>query len=234
MAKDPAFLFYTGDFSTGTQFFSDAQVGKYLRLLMAQHQHGHLTKEQMMFICGTYDEQVFKKFIPDAAGTFFNERLEFEIERRKSFVQSRSNNRKDKKNISSSYEKHMSNHMENENKREKGKKKEKKETEIIFPFVSEVFLKVWVEWKKYKSVEHKFNYKSPISEQASLHQLQKLSENNEGVAIQIILQSITNGWKGFFKLKDENGKSTSSNKHGLDDLKKRAEAVLRGDPGAKL
>ena len=42
MAKDPAFLFYTGDFATGTQFLTDDQMGKYIRLLMAQHQHGHL------------------------------------------------------------------------------------------------------------------------------------------------------------------------------------------------
>ncbi len=48
MAKDPAFLFYTGDFSTGTQFFTDEQVGKYVRLLMAQHQIGHLEEKHMI------------------------------------------------------------------------------------------------------------------------------------------------------------------------------------------
>ena len=43
--KDPAFLFYTNDFDRGCQFFTDEQVGKYIRLLMAQHQHGHLSEK---------------------------------------------------------------------------------------------------------------------------------------------------------------------------------------------
>ena len=42
MAKDPAFLFYTKDFQSGTQDMSCAEVGAYLRLLMYQHQHGSI------------------------------------------------------------------------------------------------------------------------------------------------------------------------------------------------
>src|SRR6185437_9562737 len=61
MAKDPAFLFYSNDFDSGTKFLTDEQVGKYLRLLMSQHQHGHLTEKQMLFICKTRDEEIFKK-----------------------------------------------------------------------------------------------------------------------------------------------------------------------------
>ena len=115
MAKDPAFLFYPGDFNTGTQFFTDEQVGKYIRLLMAQHQHGHLTENQVLFICKSYDNHVMSKFIKDSAGLWFNERLEIEINKRKKYVESRSNNREGKvkkKNISVSYD----SHMENENK----------------------------------------------------------------------------------------------------------------------
>ena len=40
MAKDPAFLFYTSDFLTGTMFMTNEQVGIYIRLLCSQHQHG--------------------------------------------------------------------------------------------------------------------------------------------------------------------------------------------------
>jgi len=39
MGKDPAFLFYSNDFDQGTKFFTDDQTGKYIRLLIAQHQH---------------------------------------------------------------------------------------------------------------------------------------------------------------------------------------------------
>lgn len=114
MAKDPAFLFYPGDFNTGTQFFSDEQVGKYMRLLMAQHQHGHLTENQVIIICKSYDKDVMSKFSKDSDGLWFNERLETEVIKRKKFVKSRSDNRVNglkEKIICSSYD----NHMENEN-----------------------------------------------------------------------------------------------------------------------
>lgn len=115
MAKDPAFLFYPGDFTTGTQFFSNEQVGKYMRLLMAQHQHGHLPEKHMIFICGSYDKDIFSKFIQDSEGNWYNERLEFEVNKRKNYVDSRSKNKEGKtkeKIISKSYD----SHMENENR----------------------------------------------------------------------------------------------------------------------
>ena len=115
MAKDPAFLFYTGDFSTGTQFFSDEQLGKYLRLLMAQHQHGHLSENQMIFISKSYDNDIFSKFEKDEKGLYFNKRLEVEVIKRKNYTESRSKNKTGKtkeKIISLSYD----NDMENKNK----------------------------------------------------------------------------------------------------------------------
>lgn len=116
MAKDPAFLFYPGDFNTGTQFFSDEQVGKYMRLLMAQHQHGHLTENQVIFICKSYDKDVMSKFKKDSAGLWYNERLESEVNKRKKFIESRSKNKEGKtkeKIISKSYENHMENRDRN-------------------------------------------------------------------------------------------------------------------------
>ena len=43
MSKDPAILFYTGDFITGTLTMTDDQRGKYILLLCLQHQKGRLT-----------------------------------------------------------------------------------------------------------------------------------------------------------------------------------------------
>lgn len=117
MAKDPAFLFYPGDFNTGTQFFTDEQVGKYMRLLMAQHQHGHLTENQVIFICKSYDKEVMSKFKKDSAGLWYNERLEIESNKRKKFIESRSKNKEGKtkeKIISKSYDPHMENKDINE------------------------------------------------------------------------------------------------------------------------
>lgn len=93
MGKDPAILFYTGDFLTGTSFFNDEQRGKYIKLLCEQHQNGHIPEEHMIEICKTYDSPVMKKFIKDSAGMYFNERMEEEAIRRKTYSESRRNNR---------------------------------------------------------------------------------------------------------------------------------------------
>lgn len=83
MAKDPAFLFYSSDFLTGTAFLSNDQVGMYIRALCHIHQQGHLTEKQLKHICGGYDDDVFSKFSIDENGLFFNERLESEIIKRR-------------------------------------------------------------------------------------------------------------------------------------------------------
>lgn len=121
MAKDPAFLFYTNDFLSGTQFLSDDQLGKYMRLLLAQHQHGHLTEDQVIFICKSYDNHIMSKLKKDDKGLWYNERLEIEIEKRKNYVESRSKNKEGKtkqKNMSESYENHMVNKDRNKDKNE--------------------------------------------------------------------------------------------------------------------
>lgn len=114
--KDPAFLFYSDNFLSGTMFFNDEQTGKYIRLLCAQHQTGHLEEKHMIFICKGYDEDIFKKFTKDEDGKYFNERLETEIVKRRNYSESRSNNKKGKvksinksKIISKSYDNHMGN-----------------------------------------------------------------------------------------------------------------------------
>ena len=121
--KDPAFLFYSSDFLTGTYFLNDAQVGKFIRLLCFHHQKGRLTKEHMIKICLTYDKDIFDLFTKDENGLYFNERLESEVNRRKKYSESRRNNRKKKTNneipvlnISKTYDQHMETETETETK----------------------------------------------------------------------------------------------------------------------
>ncbi len=76
--------------------------------------------------------------------------------------------------------------------------KEGKSKKIIFPFESKEFLSVWETWKEYKKKEHRFSYKSEISENAALQKLKELSNDNEQRSIQIINDSIANGYKGLF------------------------------------
>jgi uncharacterized protein YdaU (DUF1376 family) len=114
MAKDPAVLFYTSDFLTGTILMTNEQKGKYITLLCLQHQKGLLSEKDMLNICQSYDEDIFNKFIKEGSN-YYNKRMKEEHEKRVNFSKSRSENRKkgieNKNIISSSYD----NHMENEN-----------------------------------------------------------------------------------------------------------------------
>jgi len=210
MAKDPAFLFYTGDFSTGTQFFSDEQVGKYLRILMAQHQHGHLTKNQVMFICKSYDEDIFSKLTIDENGLYFQKRLEFEVNKRVAFSESRRKNKqgkeKDITNISKSYDKHMENENENkkENKDKKGKGVVGEKQKLEIP---DEFIPIWNEWLEYRKAKKKKDYAGVKWEQIAVNNFLKLSEYNIETAKKIILQTVENNWEGLFKLKPNKNES---------------------------
>ena len=92
------------------------QKGKYIVLLCLQHQQGFLTYKDMINICSTYDEDIFIKFVKEG-DLYYNRRMKEESDRRKKYSESRSENRK---NISSSYDKHMETETEtiNINKKE--------------------------------------------------------------------------------------------------------------------
>jgi len=119
MAKDPAVLFYTSDFLSGTYTLTDEQVGKYIRLLCLQHQKGKLTDKDMYRVCGTYDSEIFCKFIKED-DFYYNKKMYDETNRRKSYTESRRNNRNSVKNIKNeesydpSYDESYVKHMETE------------------------------------------------------------------------------------------------------------------------
>lgn len=74
---------------------------------------------------------------------------------------------------------------------------------IIYPFDDE-FKEYWDLWKQYKKEQFKFVYKSVISEQAALNKLVRLAKGDKQTAMQIIDESMANGWQGFFELKKQN------------------------------
>jgi hypothetical protein len=114
MAKDPAVLFYTSDFLSGTFTMDDTQVGKYIRLLCLQHQKGKLTQKDMLSICKAYDVEIWDKFKVED-GLYYNERMYNETIRRQKFSESRRNNAKStkKESTSEAYAKHMETETEN-------------------------------------------------------------------------------------------------------------------------
>lgn len=121
MSKDPAFLFYPNDYIGGTMGMTFEEKGAYIELLMLQFNRGHMTSDMAGQTVGQLWVKVQDKFKVDNKGLYYNERLELEIERRKSFVQSRFNNLSGKNQYSKKRghkEGHMTNHMENENENE--------------------------------------------------------------------------------------------------------------------
>lgn len=84
MTKDPAFLFYSSDFITGTLTMTDEEIGMYVRILCMQHQTCHLDAKTMQKLCGgIIPPAVLAKFSIDAEGSYYNQRLEDEMIKRK-------------------------------------------------------------------------------------------------------------------------------------------------------
>jgi uncharacterized protein YdaU (DUF1376 family) len=195
--KDPAVLFYTSDFLTGTLTMTDEQVGKYIRLLCLQHQTSFISEIDMNIICKS-DEKVMSKFIKTENG-FFNQRLKVEIEKRANFCNSRRKNREGKlkekptppkkvkeNNICFSYVKHM----ENEN-----------EIINVIENDNKILIKIFIKWLKYKN-ERKENYKTKISFNQCYNNLLEYSNGNILLAEKIINKSIAGNYQGFFELKE--------------------------------
>lgn len=120
--KDPAFLFYPSDFIMGTMRMTYEQKGKYIQLLCMQHDLHELTQSDIDFVLTQNDSIVLSKFVKTESGTYYNQRLRFESDKRKLYSESRRNNRvkktdtsnvtlgnKDMIDISKSYDEHMVN-----------------------------------------------------------------------------------------------------------------------------
>jgi hypothetical protein len=271
MDKDPAFLFYSQDFYTGTRLMTPEERACYIDLLIYQHQNGiiPLDIDRVLMFCsgvakatlqatlqakfkqcdkGWYNEKLntvmdlrgkYKEHQSDSGliGAFYK-RAKADLPAKKyrelkDFIynkygkESLLNDLKSEATLQATLQgllKHLENEIENEIEIENVNKDNnvvEEKAEIVFPFDSENFRAQWNIWKDYKQKEFDFKFKSLGSEQANLTQLSNLAEN-ETEAIAIIHQSMANGWKGFFKIKNETNGVTK--KHNFvftaDDFKR--------------
>lgn len=133
MAKDPAFLFYPGDWLGGTMGMTFEQKGAYFELLIFQFNNGPFTEaqaQQVLSTCPASTWQVVRHKFSKMGDRFLNKRLAAEIEKRTSFSESRRNNAKSKKTPTKNG-KAYAQHMENENRNEnEDRSKDKKEPKI--------------------------------------------------------------------------------------------------------
>ena len=172
MAKDPAVLFYTSDFLSGTFTMTNEQVGKYIRLLCLQHQKGKLNEKDMLSICSAYDVDIWDKFkIED--GVFINERMHNEAVRRQKFSESRRNNAKSPKNDSTSkaYAKHM-----------------ETETETINETITINKTKTKIHDFKFEEWWLMYDYK--ISKDKAKKSWDKLNEQEKDLALHMVLEYV--------------------------------------------
>lgn len=212
--KDPAFLFYSSDFLTGTMFWTNEQVGLYMRMLCAQHQHGgridtNVLRTQCESI--TNGQVVYSKFKHDKDGSY-NERMQLEMEKRKAksvkaaaSVQKRWNKSKSQ----DTYERNTNViRSENENENEIVNENRNKRSKFVIPEPLDVL-----------------TYMSELNEKANnLWQANKV----RSVAQEFYDYYTSNGWKvGKNSMKDwqatarrwmNNNQKTNTNEQRVTDL----------------
>lgn len=120
MAKDPAFLFYPSDWIGGTMYLTFEQKGAYFELLMLQFNMGRFTEshaKQVLNICFSNVWPMIREKFQTDGQYYWNDRLNLEKEKRKSFCESRRSNKLSKTDeiICKTHDDHMMQHMENEN-----------------------------------------------------------------------------------------------------------------------
>lgn len=75
--------------------------------------------------------------------------------------------------------------------------------EVVLPFAGDEFKEMWAIWIQERK-DRKLKKYTLRGEQAALHKLQTISNDEERTAIAIIQQSIANGWQGLFPIKTSN------------------------------
>jgi len=120
MAKDPAFLFYPGDYLRDTQTLSEKSQVAYDRIMCEHMRNICISQQQLKFFTKrlTDDEKEEIMFVLDKiSGGYQIGWVAESIVKRKEYSESRRKNRNSKpKKICKTYVPHMENEIENENK----------------------------------------------------------------------------------------------------------------------
>lgn len=136
MAKDPALLWYFNDWTGGTVTLSRHTKGCYIDLLAAQFNNGPLSLDEIKTVLGSDFglswPTLQKKFAKDDNGNYYNERLQFEKEKRINYTNSRRTNRVQHMTN------HMNEHMENRNENVNEDTKETKQPYKSISYLTEI------------------------------------------------------------------------------------------------
>jgi len=72
--------------------------------------------------------------------------------------------------------------------------------EVVYPFTEIEFLDTWKAWLQERR-DRRYKSYTDNGEQAALHNLKKMANDDYRIAIAIVQQSIAQGWQGLFELK---------------------------------
>lgn len=237
MAKDPAFLFYSQDFFTGTATLSFEDKGKFIHLLCLMHQQGRMQEETIRFLVGSFSDNLKRKFKIDANGFYYNERMEAEAKKRNDFTESRRHNganggrpKKETKPHAKAKKNHTDNRMANENVNEDSNTN----ANVIAKTPLEIAFNEFLEMRK--------KIRKPTTPRAIelvKNKLVQMSNNDEELAIKILNQSIVNSWQDIYPLKNVTNATTNTTRNdreaqrlaGIEQLKQATTAIL-GNGGA--
>ena len=219
MAKDPAILLYTGDFLNGCMDLTFEERGQYITLLCMQHQKGHLSNKTIRLTVGSVSVDVLSKFTQDKNGSYYNERMEDEIQKRNHFIDTRKVNGQKGGRPKKANGKPKKKLIEDENRNENyivlfNKVLDKFKIELPGGF-NELIL----EWLKYKS-EKRQTYKE-TGLKSFIIKLMNECDSDLEVAKSMMLYSTANNYYGLYK---EKGNGTNK-KTGGATSKELAELI---------
>lgn len=233
MAKAPAFQFYYDRFNSSTSLWDDAQVGKYVRLMICQANKGFVSEKELTKVAAG-DEDVLSKFVKISDGKFANEVLSEILAARDKYSENRANNRKSGhyKKKEESYENHMKiidssqkNHMVDVDVVVGKEKKEKKIStkvgeEIFIPadhlpdgWDRDKFMELWSEFEKMR-IKAKKPLSTNLAIKGCFNDLIKFSGESYQLAEEIVLMALKRNWLTFYEVKPNGSSHQSSQVNG--------------------
>ena len=84
----------------------------------------------------------------------------------------------------------------------------RRENGVHLPFEDQQFKDKWQEWLQYRK-ERRLAAYTPTGLKATFTKLKRISSENPEIAVQILDQSLENGWQGLFELKNLNNGTAS-------------------------
>jgi len=246
MAKDPAFLFYPGDYLRDTQCLSEEAQVAYDRIMCEHMRNICISQQQLDFFTKrlTPDQKLeVEMVLTEVDGGYQITWVAESIAKRRDYSESRRQNRSKPKKTSSSYDPHMENENENaivneikdsikKESVQKNVSREPKEVidftqpdiegdDLVFPIDTKPIRDLWANWKKYRWVQYRARY-GMMGEQADLKRFEGMNYNQ---IESTILTAMANNWKNLYPEQNKNGTSKTTTR--TDATIARREAFAR-------